>query len=157
MSTQSSRKAAGQAFEKNAHRKLSRDELMSNDPTNDGKLNRRDFFKRAAILGAAVTGAGSFLAACEPSGDKGGGSQQQQQPSTKGGDLSCNDTEGLEPAQIKVRESLKYTDDSPEAGKTCDNCKLYTQPETAGSCGGCTTVPGPIHPKGWCSAWVAAA
>jgi hypothetical protein len=144
---------AGQAFEKCYSETTARDDLMSDD-----KLNRREFFKRAAILGAAVTGAGSFLAACEPGG-KAGDQAQKGAPAQEGGaaaDLSCEDTTGLEPAQIKVRESLKYTDDSPEPGKTCDNCKLYTQPKTAGGCGGCTTVPGPIHPKGWCSAWVAA-
>jgi hypothetical protein len=120
----------------------------------DDKLNRRDFFRRAAVLGAVAAGAGSFLSACErpePS-DPSATDQQAAAPD----DLNCEDTEGLEEQQISVRESLNYTDETPKPEQTCDNCSLYTQPEQPGTCGGCTTVPGPIHPKGWCTAWVAA-
>ncbi len=126
----------------------------------DQKLNRRDFFKRAAVLGAVAAGAGTFLSACEqPSGQNGeqpAGEDQQQQAAGEAGDLNCEDTAGLDEAQIKTRESLNYTDESPKPDQTCDNCQLYQEPEEAGTCGGCTTVPGPIHPKGWCTAWVAA-
>lgn len=121
------------------------------------KLNRRDFFKRAAILGAAAAGAGSFLAACErPSDDGGDGAQAERQDEVPE-DLECDDESQLEEAEITTRESLDYTDESPEEGEYCDNCNLYTEPEEPGTCGGCQTVPGPIHPKGWCTAWVEAA
>lgn len=122
----------------------------------DEKLDRREFFKRAAVLGAMAVGAGGFLSACEApqqNGDQQAGEGEGTDQAA--GDLNCEDTEGLEEAQIKVRDSLQYTDDSPEPGQTCDNCELYTEPEQPGSCGGCQTVPGPIHPKGWCTAWVA--
>ncbi|MFP4597044.1 MAG: high-potential iron-sulfur protein [Persicimonas sp.] len=126
----------------------------------DQKLNRRDFFKRAAVLGAVAAGAGTFLSACEKpqNGEQAPADQQEQEQAAGGeaGDLNCEDTAGLDEAQIKTRESLNYTDESPEADQTCDNCQLYKEPEEAGTCGGCTTVPGPIHPKGWCTAWVAA-
>jgi hypothetical protein len=124
------------------------------DKMSDNKLNRRDFFKRAAVLGAAITGAASFLAACEPSGGSGSKEGAQAQ---KGGDLDCTDTSGLKPDKIKMREELKYTDDSSKAGKLCSNCQFYEQPKSAGECGGCKTVPGPIHPKGWCTIWAAKA
>ena len=134
----------------------------------DDKLNRREFFQRAAVLGAVAAGAGSFLSACKKGGDggaQGGAKAEKGATAEKGGgggaggagDLSCTDTSGLSDQQIKVRESLKYVDSSPKPAQTCDNCQLYKEPEKAGTCGGCQTVPGPIHPKGWCTAWVAKA
>lgn len=127
----------------------------------DEKLDRREFFKRAAMLGAVAAGAGSFLAACQKNGgeagggEAGGGAQEGGGGGAAGGDLSCTDTSGLSQQQISVRESLKYTDSSPKPDQQCDNCNLYKEPAKEGTCGGCQTVPGPIHPKGWCSAWVA--
>lgn len=122
-------------------------------------LNRRDFFKRAALLGAAAAGAGSLLSACEPQGGNGNGNGDDQEASAEGGgeapdDLSCDDESELDESEISTRESLEYTDESPEEGEYCDNCNLYKEPEEEGTCGGCQTVPGPIHPKGWCTAWV---
>ena len=126
----------------------------------DEKLNRRQFFERAAMLGAVAAGAGSLLAACQKKGGEAGGGEagggaQAEGGGAAGGELSCNDTAGLEQQQIKVRESLNYTDSTPKPGKTCDNCQLYKPPAEQGTCGGCQTVPGPIHPKGYCTAWVA--
>lgn len=125
------------------------------------KLNRREFFERAAMLGAVAAGAGTFLAACQKGGDaeSGGGGGTQAEGGAGGaggGELTCTDTTGLNEQQIKLRESLNYVDNSPQPQKLCEGCKLYTKPKEAGSCGGCTTVPGPIHPKGYCTAWVAA-
>ncbi|MFW5967010.1 MAG: high-potential iron-sulfur protein [Persicimonas sp.] len=122
------------------------------------ELNRRDFFKRAALLGAAAAGAGSLLAACERPSDNGGDEgAKAEKESEVPDDLECDDVSDLEESEIKTRESLEYTDESPEEDEFCDNCNLYTEPEEPGECGGCTTVPGPIHPKGWCTAWVEAA
>lgn len=131
----------------------------------DDKLNRRQFFQRAAVLGAVAVGAGGFLAGCKKGGgggsesaggggggeSAGGGAKAQK----AGGDLSCNDTSGLEPQQIKVRESLKYVDKTEKPDQHCANCQLFKAPAKEGTCGGCQTVPGPINPNGWCTAWVA--
>ena len=129
------------------------------------KLNRRDFFRRAAVVGASVAGAGMLLSACEKGGDaKGGGKADKSGADKKakggdkgGGELTCTDTSGLTDAEKKTRESLKYVDKSPKPDKNCLNCKLYTQPKEEGGCGGCTVVAGPIHPKGYCISWQAAA
>jgi hypothetical protein len=124
------------------------------------KLNRREFFERAAMLGAVAAGAGSFLAACQKQGgngaeaEGGAGAQKAEGGGAKGGELSCTDTAGLSEQQIKVRESLNYVDKSPKPEQLCENCQLYKEAPSAGECGGCQTVPGPIHPKGWCTAWV---
>lgn len=111
-------------------------------------------------MGAVAAGAGSFLAACKPQDGgeaKGGGEAaggEAKGGEAAGGELSCTDTAGLSEQQIKVRESLNYVDETPKPEQLCSNCQLYKEPEKPGTCGGCQTVPGPIHPDGWCSAWV---
>lgn len=130
--------------------------INERDQQVEGQLNRREFFKRAAVLGALAAGGVTMLSACDKGGEAGGG--KAAAPEAKGGggggELSCTDTTGLEPAQISVRESLNYVDKTEKADQDCANCVLY-KPAAEGECGGCATVPGPIHPKGWCSAWAA--
>lgn len=133
----------------------------------DETLDRREFFKRAATVGAAVTGAGTLLAACEKGGggdrtaegggDKTGGKaggEKAGDDKAGGGTFSCDDTSGLKESQIKVRKSLKYVDKSEKEGQYCDNCQYWQPEKKDGQCGGCQVVPGPIHPKGWCTSWV---
>jgi hypothetical protein len=132
----------------------------------DEKLNRRDFFRRAAAIGASVAGAGMLLSACKDGGgggaksgaESGGGDKAAKGGDKAGsGELTCTDTSGLTDAEKKTRESLKYVDKSPKPDQNCKNCKLYTEPKNEGECGGCTVVAGPIHPKGYCISWQAAA
>lgn len=104
---------------------------------NKRPLSRRAFLERAAVLGA-VAGVGGALAAGCTSGGGGGG-------------FECTDTSGLSEADAATRTSLSYVDASPEAGKNCLNCQLYTG--GADACGSCTVVKGPIHPQGYCTAW----
>lgn len=66
----------------------------------------------------------------------------------------CSDQDRLTEQDRGIRASLKYEDGSPIRHRTCDNCKLYTQALPKASCGGCRVVPGPIHPKGYCTAWL---
>jgi hypothetical protein len=151
-----------------------REELImsthNRDEKVDGTLNRREFFQRAAVLGAMAAGAGSLLAACkkgnggagtsggdgnQAGGGGGGGGGGAGGANQAGEALSCMDTTNLTPAQIKVRKSLNYTDESPKPEQLCSNCQHF-KPAGGGGCGGCAVVPGPIHPDGWCSTWVAA-
>lgn len=132
---------------------------MSDD---DHKLDRRQFLINAGCAGLFAAGAAGFATGCKKGGDQGGGggsesSSQGQKQADKGGGsggLDCTDTSGLKDSEIKTRESLNYTDDSPKADKNCANCQLYQPAEQEGSCGGCQSVPGPIHPEGYCTAWV---
>lgn len=110
------------------------------------KLNRREFIERAAVVGAA----GVVVFACNKGG--GGGAAA----GGGGGGLTCTDVSGLAPADAQLRTTVAYVDQSPEAGKTCSNCSLFTAPAAEGECGGCTAVKGPIHPDGYCTLWVAA-
>lgn len=68
---------------------------------------------------------------------------------------TCPEQASLTEQEKAIRSSLKYVDQTPIAQRTCDNCKLYTLPSESSICGGCKVVPGPIHPKGYCAAWIA--
>lgn len=68
---------------------------------------------------------------------------------------TCPGVNSLTEQEKAVRSSLKYVDQTPIKSRLCENCKLYTTPLSKASCGGCKVVPGPIHPKGYCIAWVA--
>ncbi|MFM2154055.1 MAG: hypothetical protein RL199_2490 [Pseudomonadota bacterium] len=99
-------------------------------------LDRRTFLKAAFGVGAAATSLVA-LGGCS-SGPKA---------------LSCTDTAGLSPAELAMRQQLKYVDQAPDAAKACSGCQFF-QSKGPDVCGGCTLVKGPINPKGWCSSWV---
>ncbi|SRR5690554_565365 len=111
---------------------------------------RREFIQKLAALGTAGVITPTLLSAC------GGGSEQSTNGDTAAGEsFSCMDTSGLTEAQIQQRETTQYVDDSPHADMYCSNCQLFTEPEAGAQCGGCQVVPGPIHPEGYCTLWVA--
>ena len=130
---------------------------MSDD---DSKLDRRQFLIRAGCAGLFAAGATGFANGCKKGGggggSEGGGSKGGGGQGGGSGELDCTDTSGLKDSQIKTRETLKYTDKSDKPNKKCSNCQLYQPPESDGSCGSCQSVPGPIHPDGYCTAWVKA-
>ena len=70
--------------------------------------------------------------------------------------FSCTDVSNLTKEQIQTRKTLQYVDASPDAEKRCNNCRLFEPPGDGEECGGCQVVPGPIHPNGYCTAWIAA-
>jgi hypothetical protein len=117
-------------------------------------LSRRQFFERAALLGAAVSSTGALLSACDSSGSGGSGTSKSGQSGSgnKGAELNCN-PDDLSDSKKKTRKALKYVDKSPKPDKLCKNCSLYEKPDKPGTCGGCTSVPGPIHPDGYCTAY----
>ena len=128
---------------------------------NDKDITRRDFIQRLSLFGAIGVGASSVLAAC-------GGEQQAvetpeapevpaEEPDMADADFSCDDVSGLTEQEIAARQSLNYVDESPMEGKYCDNCALYVAAEPGEQCGGCQTIKGPIHPKGYCDIWTAQA
>lgn len=100
------------------------------------KLSRRAVLKGSAVS-LVVLGTGG-LAAC-----------------SREAELSCTDTTGLAAHQIQMRQTLQYVDASPDANKRCDNCRFYEAAPAANQCGGCKLVPGPIHPRGYCTSWAA--
>ena len=64
--------------------------------------------------------------------------------------------ESLAAKNDALRTALKYSDTTPQAGKTCANCVQFTPGKTAKDKGGCKILPGDteVAPAGWCSAWV---
>ena len=111
-------------------------------------------FTAASVLGSTLlTSCKKGSNKTEPAtGDllkKGEAGSKQLDPSI------CHGTDSLTEQQKAVRSSLKYVDQTPIKSQLCENCKLYTTPLPTATCGGCKVVPGPIHPKGYCIAWVA--
>jgi hypothetical protein len=62
----------------------------------------------------------------------------------------CTDTAGLSPEDAAPRTSLAYQDRSTDPTKTCDKCVQFVEPASAGACGGCKVLKGPISPAGSC-------
>lgn len=100
---------------------------------NDHRLTRRAALR---LLGAAPL-AGAMLSACG----------KKDQPD------SCQDVSGLSEAEKTSRSALQYTDKAPSPDKHCDLCNFWQPAPDPSQCGGCTLVKGPIHPKGYCTAF----
>ena len=120
----------------------------------DDKLTRRELLVRTASAGAMTVGAGVLLAACEPKE-----STPQAAGAAADGEIDeiCNDPEdlaALSETEIKQREALNYTDESPKPDQFCSNCQLFVEPASGKFCGGCNVLKGPVSPDGWCTAWV---
>lgn len=98
--------------------------------------------------------AGSLFAACRVETADEAGAAAMNVASGERDAFSCTDVSDLTEEQIQTRKSLQYVDDSPHAEKRCNNCKLFEPPGDDEQCGRCQVVPGPIHPKGYCTAWV---
>ncbi|MEI7892871.1 MAG: high-potential iron-sulfur protein [Myxococcales bacterium] len=102
------------------------------------KVTRRELIRGTVSLGVAVAGVAVLSSACKET--------------PKG--LSCSDTAGLVPADIKTRTDNVYVEKSTDAAKNCTNCSMF-KAGAAGACGACVLVKGPINPGGNCKAWAA--
>jgi hypothetical protein len=74
--------------------------------------------------------------------------------------MACKNKDTCEPAQLseddqRLRETLKYSDRSPYPEKMCQGCQQFLPPKEGSVCGGCKVVKGPIHPHGYCTAFLA--
>lgn len=118
------------------------------------KMSSRRAFLEKFSFAAAV---GSLFASCRFESADEAGAATMNAGTVEETTISCTDVSGLTEQQIQTRKSLQYVDSSPHAAKRCNNCKLFKPPAAGEECGGCQVVPGPIHPKGYCTAWVKAA
>lgn len=109
---------------------------MSNE-----RMGRRDAVRHLLVLSASVAMPAVLVAAC-----KGGGGGASA--------LSCSDTTGLTPDEIKLRTDLAYTEPSVDPTKACEKCNFY-RAAGAGACGACTLIKGGINPTGSCKSYVA--
>ncbi len=117
------------------------------------KSSRRAFLQRMSFAAAA----GSVFASCRSESAQEAGIATMNVASSERASISCTDVSKLTEQQIQTRKLLQYVDESPHAEKRCDNCRLFVAPDEGEKCGGCQVVPGPIHPKGYCTAWITAA
>lgn len=115
------------------------------------QIDRKGFFKKMSLFGIAAIGGSTLIKAC------GGGGDDQPTMDSAGApaDDPCSDVSELSQAEIQGRESLNYVAETPNPEQRCDNCALWIEPRGGSPCGGCSIMAGPIHPAGWCSAWVA--
>ena len=103
------------------------------------KMNRKEFLKRLPAIGAAFVGGGIFIQSCRES-------ETSEDP--------CADLSKLSAEEKQTRKDFQYVAKSQFPDKLCDNCELWVKPENGTICGGCEIMEGPIHPKGYCNAWV---
>jgi hypothetical protein len=98
-------------------------------------MSRRDLLHRSAAGALAALGA----AACGK---------------TKAAALSCNDTTGLQPQDLTVRNLMKYVDVSPDPTKVCTKCQQFVAPPSPGVCGTCKVLRGTVNPIGSCISFI---
>lgn len=105
-------------------------------------IDRRQLLRRVVLGSAAVT-VGAVAAACD---------NFKPKPAA----LTCADTTGLAPDDVKMRVELSaYVDKATDASKKCSGCIQFQAAPAAGSCGTCKLVKGPINPDGYCKLFAA--
>jgi hypothetical protein len=110
--------------------------------------------KGGLLFFAASCFGGSFLAACKKNPAKEKAPEVNAKEVIEQASSSCPNQNELTEQERAIRASLKYVDKTSIPARTCKNCKLYTLPVNNALCGGCKVVPGPIHPEGYCTAWI---
>jgi hypothetical protein len=63
----------------------------------------------------------------------------------------CADPGKMDADQKGTRDSLHYTEASPDPAKTCSGCGFFQA--TANGCGTCVIFSGPANSKGHCDSW----
>lgn len=107
------------------------------------KINRKNFFKRAAFLGVTSLSLPAILESC-------GGNSNKTNPSTD----PCTDTSGLTADQLQTRKTFQYMGKSPHDDKYCSICNFFIKPKGNAHCGTCQVVKGPINPEGYCNSFM---
>jgi hypothetical protein len=64
---------------------------------------------------------------------------------------ACVDPDELTSSEQALRNSLEYTNRSPDPKKTCGGCNFFTPGD--GGCGKCQALNGPVDAKGRCSSF----
>ena len=60
----------------------------------------------------------------------------------------------LSPEDVKLRETMHYTDHALDPQRLCNACQQYL-PNSDADCGGCKLMKGFVHPAGSCAAFSA--
>jgi hypothetical protein len=63
---------------------------------------------------------------------------------------TCTDTSQLSKQDADSRMLLGYVEPAPSPAMQCAKCAQYIEAPSAGACGGCKVLKGPISPAGYC-------
>lgn len=88
------------------------------------------------VRGLGLVGVGGAVAACEPA------------------PFTCRSTVGLSSEELAARTKLVYVARAPQHERACDRCVQYVE-SSAGGCGTCKVLAGPVHPQGTCNVFTA--
>lgn len=108
------------------------------NPQNEQTLSRRELLGIAVQLSAIVT---MTLAA---------GGCAKKAPAA-----ICFDADQGGDADIQLRASLNYTEESPDQKQVCGGCAFFQAPPQEGSCGACSLLKGSVNRHGHCTSWSA--
>lgn len=67
---------------------------------------------------------------------------------------SCEDVTGLDDGALMGRALQRYVDRATSQDKQCSGCDFWLAASEVTACGRCRLLPGPIHPRGTCAAFV---
>jgi hypothetical protein len=77
-----------------------------------------------------------------------GGKEQQAS-------AACVDPDQLDQGQVSMRESVHYTDKSPNPQQVCSACAFFRTAEASGACAPCDILHTPVSASGHCESWSA--
>jgi len=112
------------------------------------KISRRTVLMRGLQLpvgGVFLLGLGACGA-----GKEGGGAAANAK--------ACADPGTLSDAEMSTRNSLNYTEKSPNPQQVCAGCSFFHAGASSSDCGSCDMFSGgPVNPQGHCNSWNAKA
>lgn len=125
--------------------------MPSDDAPSEDPLPRRRFLRQLAL----ASGAGALLAGCggNDNGDS-ASSNSVGTASASGEENQCVPPSELSKEAKQGRQQYSYVAQTPEQGKQCDNCQFWIPAESGETCGGCRLFAGPVHPQGYCTAYL---
>jgi hypothetical protein len=71
----------------------------------------------------------------------------------KAAGAACTNPDEWSDGEQGTRDSLEYTDNSPDPKKTCGGCQHFNRETPAAACGNCEILSGPADAKGYCVSW----
>lgn len=110
---------------------------------------RRKFIQQA-FLYIALPGIITVAGGC---GDGAPKEAKREQPEAAPANVDPCKLETLTEQELKQRDALGYTAETPIPEQTCENCKLYIPENDTKPCGTCTLFKGPVALGGYCTYW----
>jgi hypothetical protein len=120
----------------------------------DSNVSRRDFLRRASLVGVATVGGSTLLSACggDDAAETATDAAAPEYPVVDSS--TCAGYDELSETDLAARNGLGYVSNSPVEGQYCGNCQLKAEYPADSRCLGCQIFQGPVSPGGWCQSWV---